>query len=192
MGRLKLGELMGRMILGTAIAAVVMYLFGFLYWGASLVPYGALKQAGDPHVAGQALLGQFPDRGTYMVPSPQNMATSPDLMEKGPVAIIHMTAPAGRPAMDPAIMAGGFGMNLVVIVLLALLMQRLAPKLPAYGDKALLSIGLAAIAAIAIHGGDAVWWQVPLPWKLVQGLYDFAFLAGSGLILARFIGPKAA
>ena len=111
-----------RFLTGVVIAAVVLYLFGFVYWGMG--PYGRViwKHTADDEAAGAALLAHFPENGTYYVPAmKEDMGITTRLMEKGPVAFVHVIARDGRPMMDPSIMVGGFFLNLVVIVLIAVL-----------------------------------------------------------------------
>lgn len=222
-----------RPILCIAIAAVVLYAWGFLVW--AVIPYPAVvwKKPVNEQAARKALKEQFPERGTYVVPAfDHDQAAKETLFKEGPVAMVHMTHPAGRPLADPAIMGGGFVLNLVGLVLIAIILRRVGDPRTAQGegDSPLLlrdhpaspdplarvphappaaqkgtvpggsayweRVGFVALvgltAAVLIDGGDAVWWQIPWPWKLYQAFYDFSFWLIAGLILARFIGaPKA-
>ena len=181
---------MVRLITGVIVSAVVLYLFGFVYWGMG--PYGTAiwKQTASDEAAGAALARHFPENGVYFVPGAGNDAeTVAALHEKGPVAFVHMLAVDGRPMLDPSIMIGGFFLNLASIVLIALLLKLVAPALPTYAGR----VGFVSLAGIAaavfIDGGAAVWWQEPWQWKLYQGAYDVAFWIIAGVILAAFIQP---
>lgn len=179
---------MKRTILGICLAQVIIYLWGFLVWG--LGPYRTLiwKQPVDDAAAGAALREQFPSNGMYAVPSfNQDEATVAEMFAKGPVAFVHMVAVNGRPLMDPSILAGGFVLNLAVIVLIVLLLTRAAPALPGYVDRVRF-VALAGLSAILlIDGGDVVWWQLAWNWKLYMAGYHFSFWLISGLILAKFV-----
>ena len=59
---------MTRLAAGTALAAVAMFVWGMLFWGANPLPYRAWKQPTDDVGAGQALRTYFPETGTYAVP----------------------------------------------------------------------------------------------------------------------------
>src|SRR5580692_2872338 len=61
-------QLMKRTIIGVAIACVVLYVYGFLYWGMG--PYKTMiwKHTRDDAAAGAALREYFPENGIYLVP----------------------------------------------------------------------------------------------------------------------------
>ncbi len=184
---------MTRTIVGIAVTSVVVFLWGFLVWG--LGPYKTMiwKHTRDDAAAGSALREHFPENGTYLVPGFANDdATMESLSKKGPVALVHMIAVGGAAPMDPMVMVKGFCLNLVVIILIALLLQRVVSALPTYGSRVMF-VALAGLAAtVLIDGGDIVWWNIAWPWKLYQGFYAFTFWVIAGLILAWSVRPKTA
>jgi hypothetical protein len=119
----------------------------------------------------------------------ENMEITTRLMEKGPVAFVHVIAREGRPMMDPSIMVGGFFLNLVVIVLIAVLLKIAAPALPTYAARAGFVALVGLTVAIFSEGNDAVWWQITWQWKLYQAVYTLGFWLIAGVTLAAFIGP---
>lgn len=138
---------MKRVLLGIVIASVVLYLFGFLWWGGAL-PYATAiwKQPVEQETARVALRTHFPDNGAYFVPGVnEDQAAAEKLTAEGPVAFVHILAANGRPLLDPRIMVGGFILNLAAIVLITLLLQRAAPALPRYSQR----VGFAALAGFA-------------------------------------------
>jgi hypothetical protein len=182
---------MGRTIFGVVIAAIVIYLWGFVYWGLGPFNRHIWKQTADNEAAGRALLEHFPERGTYFVPNsypdPQKAEA---IFKTGPVAMIHMLAPKGRPMADPTIMGGGFVLNLVVIVLVVLVLKNTAASTPTYFSKLGLLALIGVTASLLIDGGDAVWWQVPWQWKLYQAFYNTSVWIIAGAILAPFVTSK--
>ena len=188
---------MKRPVIGVVIASVVLYVWGFLVWGIG--PYATLfwKQAKDDEVAGQMLLEQFPENGTYYVPAfTHEQAKIEQLFEQGPVAFVHMLAVDGRSPVDPAIMVQGFVLNLVVIVLVAMLLNQVAPALPTYIDRVKF-VALAGLAsAILIDIGDCAWWQMDWGWMAYRGTYHVSAWVVMGLVLGCFLekqtgNPKA-
>ena len=182
---------MVRFVLGVIFATIAAYAFGFLYWGVLTLPYEVgWKQTRDDEAAGKALLEHFPQRGTYFVPGKtHDPARHEKLSKQGPTAMVHMITREGRPVFDPMMMAEGFALDLVSVVLLAALMSFAAKGLPTYGSRVTL-IALAALAAVVfVDGGDLVWWRLPLEWKLVQALYTFSTWFVAGILLAIFIKP---
>ncbi len=183
---------MKRLVLGIVIAAIVLYLWGFLVWG--LGPYRTViwKKPADEAAARKVLKAQFPENGTYYVPSFGQEQAVVEEFKQGPVAMVHILAVGGRPLADPSIMIGGFVLNLVALALIALILQRVASAMPNYGQRVGFVALIGLTAALLCDGGDAVWWQIPWSWKLYQAGYDFSFWLIAGLILARFVEAKRA
>ena len=183
---------MGRMVLGIVLASIVMFFWGFLFWGINPYAYHAWRPVEDHETAAAALLRQFSERGTYYVPE---MIEDRELLESrfeaGPLAFVHMIDVDGRPMFDPTIMLQGFVLNTVVIMLIALFLHQALPALPTYGRR-FGHAGLAGLAAVVfIDCGDAVWWQIPWDWKLMQASYDLSAWIVAAAVLSAFIRPTA-
>jgi hypothetical protein len=179
---------MKRFYLGVVLAALAMFVWGMVYWGANPLPYTAWKHATDDVAASQALLQYFPENGTYYIPGMyHDKATLAKLFQQGPVAFVHMLRREGRPMMDPSIMGKGIVLYLIVSFLLAWLVRLALPGLPTYGSRLKLVCVAALVAVLMIDMGDQVWWYIPFAWKLQQGLYNFSDLLIGGLVLAKFV-----
>lgn len=164
------------------LAAVAMYFWGFLYWGISPLPYQSWQQTDDA-AAQAALREHFPSPGTYFVPGMNHPeAELAALYAKGPIAMVHMASVDGRPIMDPAMMAIGFGLCLFTAAAIAWVVSRFGG---AYADRLKSVLILAFAASFAIHLGDVVWWSVDVGWKIWPMVYDFAAWTIAGAILAR-------
>ncbi len=184
---------MKRTAIGVAIACVVLYVWGFLYWGFGPYKTHIWKHTRDDAAAGAALREHFPQNGTYLVPGFANDdATMEALSKKGPVALVHMIAVGGGPSFDPMMLAKGFVLNLIVIVLIALLLRQVATSLPTYWDRVRFVTLAGLRAAVLIDGGDIAWWHISWEWKLYQAFYSVSFWVIAGLILARFVNSKPA
>ncbi|MCA9078346.1 MAG: hypothetical protein KDA93_25180 [Planctomycetaceae bacterium] len=185
---------MKNLIIGTVIAAVVLYLYGFLYWGGA-IPYGehVWKQSSDDSAAGLALVQHFPDKGTYFVPASTNAAEARvALYEQGPVAMVHMLAPQGRPEVDPSIMIQGFLVNLAFIIAVGLLMKHVVKALPSFGSRLMMAILAGLACTLLTDIGDIAWWTIDWQWKVYTGLYHFTAWVIVGAILAAFVRPNEA
>lgn len=183
---------MTRTLLAALAAAFAMYLFGFAYWAGNPLPYAAWKHTLDDEAAGRALREHFPESGTYYLPGSHHDAeTRTRLHERGPVAFVHVTARDGRPVMESAMMAKGFGINLAVAFLLAVMLGKVRSALPGYGQRLAFAALGGLAAAVLVDLGDAVWWYIPLEWKLHQALYTFSVWLVGGAVLAAFIKPRS-
>lgn len=179
-------------VTGIVLATLALYAWGMIYWGANPLPYTSWKRVVDDRAAQSVLREQFPETGTYYLPGMYNdAATISELHRAGPVAFVHITAHDGRPPNEPGVLVKGFLLDLAVVILIALLMRQALPALPSYGAR----LRLAALAGLAgvvlIDLGDAVWWYLPLEWKLHQALYDLSAWVVAGAVLAHFVRPTA-
>lgn len=181
---------MKRLALGVLIAAALVYAWGFLVWGLGPYPTLVWDQPVSHDRSAEVLREQFPTNGTYYVPAhTDDQDLLADRFEAGPVAFVHMLHVDGRSMMDPRIMAMGFLLNLVVIVLTAVLLQRAAPALPSYWSRVQFVTLVGLVAVVMIDFGAAVWWDISWAWQCYQAFYDLTFFFLAGLILAKFV-PK--
>jgi hypothetical protein len=179
-------------VLGVVISSVVLFLWGFVYWGMG--PYGRhiWKHAADDEQAAAALRAQFPENGTYMVPAvTHEPATLDRLSRRGPVALVHVLAAEGRPPFDPLMMVQGFAFNVAVIVMIAVLLHLAMPALPTFARRAQFVLVAGLLALLVNDVGDVVWWRIDWPWKAYQAVYTFTEWAVPGLILAALMHSKA-
>ncbi len=183
---------MARLTIGIFLASLALYLWGFLYWGMSPLPYSAWKHTADDASAGQALREHFPENGTYYVPGFQNDAdTRGKLYEAGPVGFVHITASDGRPELDTGIMLRGFFVNVLFVALLAFLMRNLFGNSSAgFGAKLGFAAFVGVTASVLIDLGEVAWWGLSLDWKVRMAAYNVSAWLVAGAALAPFIGPR--
>ncbi len=190
---------MKKTYIGVAITIIVLWFWGFAYWGFG--PYGNViwNKAADDVAAGEALRQHFPENGTYYVPAFPSENTDAEmdrvenLFKSGPVAFVHMLRVDGRDMMDMGMMVQGFILNAVVIVLITVILTMLSAALPSYADRMKLVALVGLTSVLLIDFGQAVWWGIDWPWKLYQAFYNFSVWIVCGLILAKFIeSPGAA
>ena len=171
---------MKNLLIGSLLSAFVFFIWGFIYFGASGIPYNFLGDAGDP---GAVLDASFPTDGTYVVPDPR-AENAAELMERGPFAVVHIKKGGSAP-MDPAMMVGGFLHGFIYAALLGLLLQ--AAKPASYGA----SVKFCAIAGLAgafmARIGDVIWWHKSWAWQLSDLAYATIGSLLIGLVLAKFI-----
>ena len=181
---------MKQAILGVLVATIVLYLWGFVYWGASTVPYYAWEQAPDDRAAGAALLEHFPESGVYYMPGNDHpMEERNQLFEQGPTGFVILDRD-GRPAFDTSIMIGGLILNAIVVAVLAMLLQITLPAAPTYIQRLRIVTYAGAAGVFLINFGDVVWWAIPMGWVVAQAVYNFTGVVIAGAILARFIKPS--
>jgi hypothetical protein len=176
-----------RILLAAALSAVLMFLWGFLFWGVMNV--GALLMQPLPAQAELDLLAvlrnvQAPS-GMYLYPMPpaegdeeaqQNFATQ---HQEGPRLQLALVAEGGAP-MPPAQLALGWGHNFLVALLAACLLALAGKGLPCFGTRFLAVLLLVFAASLWGNGGDWVWWFHSGTYCLGNAAYQL----GAGLLMA--------
>ncbi len=179
---------MQRTILGIVVTTVGLFMLGFIYWGLSPMPYDSWKKTEDVAQTQQILRDTFPESGTYFIPGRlEDTELMSSLYAKGPTASIHINLEGADPA-DPAIMAQGFVLNLLVVSLMAGLFKVCRAK--EYRDFAWISMMVGVIGVVMFDGGHIVWWQEPAGWVAWQMIYNFSALVFVGHILGIFMKEK--
>lgn len=175
-------------VTGIIVATLVLYVWGFLFWGVNPIPYEALTQAPDDAAVQEMLREYFPESGTYLVPG---TAHDDDeltrLFEAGPIATVHIRLSGGSP-MDIGIMIGGFILDLVFVTILAAFF-RMAGAME-FRDFARLSLGVGAAAVVLIDVGDMIWWRETVSWRIWPAIYNFTAFLIAGHLLGAFMKRK--
>lgn len=180
---------MQKTIIGIVVTTLIVYIWGFLYWGVSTLPYASWQQSPDDAVAQEMLAEHFPESGTYFIPGVGNDSeTRTALYEKGPTGFVHITHGSSSEA-DPAIMVQGLLLNLIIVALMAVFFR--VAGATEFRDFARLSVIAGAVAVVAIHVGDIVWWRMHLEWKIWQLLYDYSVWLLAGHLLGVFMKQQA-
>ena len=172
-------------------AAFAVYIWGFLFWGASTLPYQVWERAADDPAAQQAVRQHFPRNGFYAIPSVQHdAATLETLATTGPTAFVVVTAADGRPPMVPSVMILGFLQMILVAALVAALLSCIGGALT-FGRKVQLTLLVGVISAAQSQFADAIWWMYPWDWKLILCLYELGAFFIMGVILAKMLPARA-
>ena len=59
---------MAKTLVGIIVTTLALFLWGYLYWGISPMPYNSLVQNADDAAVQEILRDAFPESGTYLVP----------------------------------------------------------------------------------------------------------------------------
>ncbi|MDE0660974.1 MAG: hypothetical protein OXI79_15145 [Gammaproteobacteria bacterium] len=159
-----------RASLGILVTAVVLFVFGFLYWAANPLPNAALNAVGDAGAAARAVGEQFPETGMYSFIGSGLSAT---------VIVNH----GATEDVDPLVMVYGFIHYLLIAAILAVVLRSGAP-LSAHVRRAFI-LGLAAV--VVVEGSDIVWWGYTWGWKLWSAVYHVLVFVIGALVLSKFL-----
>ena len=174
--------------LGALLAAIAMFVWGFVYWGSGLVDPFTHMSAEAEAALGEAVKTNLTADGVYVVPDPKN-GTEEEWMQRmsaGPFAMINLKA-GGTPPMQTTL-ALGFVHMLVTTILLAALLMYVTPAAN-YLERLKVIATVGFIAAVFAHFGQPIWWHYPWPYALVGAIYDLGAYVISGAVLAYFVTP---
>jgi hypothetical protein len=179
---------MKRFLLAPLLAALAMFFWGFIYYGLSGIPYKALGTAGD---VAPAVTQLFPADGTYIFPDPRTPPEAlAEQMKRGQALMVHVKK-SGVKEMDPNTLIHGFLLEFVSCLLVAGLLQKVAPAFHGFGGRVMFVFTLGLLLTLFSNGGQAIWWQQPWGWHLMTMLHDGVAFLLAGIVLAGFHTPKA-
>jgi hypothetical protein len=178
-----------RVVLAAAVSAILMFVWGFVFWGPVLGMtaklLSPLPAESELDVIAPLRAANVPD-GMYVYPGPladMNDKESTETWEKkikeGPV--LHMAYhQQGISPMDPMMFAKGLGHSFVMALLAGLLLVVALPALPSYGGRVGFLLFVSVIAALWTTVSDVIWWAHPPRYASGQ----IAYIAVSGLLMA--------
>jgi hypothetical protein len=181
---------MKKFVLAPALAALAMFIFGFLYWGATKLPYKYLGHVSDDATASEALKKIFPKSGAYFVPGMYlDDAKHKELAERGPIAEVYYTDHGMSVDPSPGMLIKGYLYEFVLCLLLSLMLVNLAPAFKCWTCRVKFCAAIGLLMALGEYG-YTVWWMHDVAWTTVQALYDFVALVIAGLVLGKLLTPK--
>ena len=173
---------MKRLLVGTTLAAVAMFFWGFVYWGVLPFPWTIIAAAPD-EVALTRALGELPESGAYVLPHPTASSEEEAMKrtEAGPLATVLITK-QGRNPMDP--MLPGFAHMWISALLMGMLLQRLGTR--SYAGALGMMACVGSVAALWSNLGRPIWYAQPWDYHILLAVYDFSGWLVAGLVLAKF------
>ena len=181
---------MRRVMLGSLVAGLAMWVVGFIFWGPLLgwIPFSALDQSTQATLQ-QALktaLGPT-GTGTYLVPSPATQIGTV-LHAQGPVAMVQFTN-AGFPGFDTTSLLWGLGLAVACAFALGLALRAVAANL-GFGDR----LKLVGLVVLAISGytnlGQPIFNHAPWGYFVYLFISDMVTWLVAGAVLARWFLPS--
>jgi lipopolysaccharide export LptBFGC system permease protein LptF len=184
-----MGKMLGRVIVGAAVAAVAMFIIGFIFFGTPLARLG-MASLGDTEAAAvqQALAANLPRTGTYSVPGIDTPAQT-NMYSQGPIATIHYNT-SGFAGVDSASLISGLVLNFIVALLIGIALSAIADRVGDTGSR----VKAAATIAVAVSAFN--FFCKPIYFHHDWGFAIYMFVAQAlmlvvaALILAWFL-PRA-
>jgi len=175
----------GKSILGAVVTGFVLFMFGFVYWAISPLPYTSWNEVDDVAAAQATAAQLFPLDGIYHLPGAGNDAESQKLLETGPSVFVTINhSPAS--GADPASLAIGFVHNVLSAGLIGLAIVGVAGLRPRINRALMIGV----LAVFVINGSEVIWWEAPVGWLAHQIIYYLIYFALAAVVLNYFL-PRA-
>ena len=182
---------MPRMMLGAILAAIAMFITGFIFFATPLnrIAFSGTNET-QQAVVQQTLAANLPATGTYQIPIAEQSAATAIMYGKGPIATIHYnTARFAASSMEQLI--GGFVHDIIVALIIGFALLGIASRVTDFGSRARL-VGLFSVAATAlVHLGEPIWYHHGWTHFIYFFIGDSAILIAGGLIIARWFLPRS-
>jgi hypothetical protein len=188
-----------RVLLGSLASALMLMLWGFLFWVVLSAPGGALRAIPDEPPLLETLLQSLPESGSYYFPLPPETTGAqqgPPDMEAfrlrhmaGPVGLLHFS----REGADPlafGMYARGFAHLFVSSFIAALFLLAAQPILDTYLQRVLFVFGLGLFGVVAMSLSEPVWWHLPWAHYLNGALFHLSGWFLAALVLAGTVRPS--
>ncbi|HAB19341.1 MAG TPA: hypothetical protein DCE44_23290 [Verrucomicrobiales bacterium] len=178
---------MKRFLLGSFVAALVLFAFGAAFWTCP-IPYAYVEKPSTADGSlGAALREHLPNDGLYLVPGIHaDPSVTLDQYQRGPVATIHYRRDGVTP-MAPEALVAGFFHGWITTAFLAIMLRLAA--LPRYGQRLMLVTLAGLAAANYMKLSDGIYWYQPWPWLVLNAAYDAAAFLVAGSVLAAIVKP---
>lgn len=180
-----------RTLLGIFLAAVILFVWGFLFWGISPYPKAVLKSlpAADQAVVIGALKSMTAS-GVFLVPNgPDTAETDPEFEKKhleGPVATL-IVRQEGLPAMAPQVMINGF-LHMLGASFLAAMVLISSGRREFFG-RFMVCFWMGLFVAVWTEISRVVWFYFPWNYCLLYMAYHFSSCVILGIVLGITVRP---
>jgi hypothetical protein len=182
---------MKSVLIGSLIGSIVLFLWGFAYWG--LLPISGMVFVDAPPSLTQELR-TLPRSGTYLVPGmdlyERDEAEFRRQHQTGPIATLYVRKEGANPG-SPSTIGLGLLHMFVSVVLMGMLLRSVAGVMPVYGSRALFTWIAGSVGAFMADISPIIWWLQPAPLHVANLVYHVVGWGWVGLILARFVRPRA-
>ena len=178
--------MIGRALIGAVVAAVAMFILGFLFFATQLAGIGTKSLPDQQAAAVQTALAQnLPETATYSIPSAAT-AGQTTLYGRGPIATVHYNS-RGFAVGNPATMIAGFIHMLVVTFLMAVGLYTVSRYAASFAERVKLLILGTLGATIFMRLGEPIWFHHDWGHAIYLFVADTVSLGVAGLIILKLL-----
>ena len=177
---------MPRVIFGAAVAAIAMFIIGFIFFATPLARL-ATASIDDNQAAAvqQAMAANLPKTGTYSVPGLDTEAQT-NMFSQGPIATIHYNI-GGFAATDAGSLVTGLVLNFIVALLIGTALIGIDRRVADFGSRARVGVLIAIAATAFTRLGEPIYRHHDWPHFIYLFIADALALCAAAIILAWFL-----
>lgn len=181
-----------RALIASCVAAVVLFVWGFVFWMFTPAPRAMMKPVADENRLVYELQQSLPESGCYSVPNcanatdDQGKKAAEERMKNGPMVLVfYRKEPPG-----PIMMLYGYAHMAASALLAALLLNLALPGLQSFAARWLFVTLLGTFASVWITLSQSIWMMHPWEYSLLYAGFQVVGWVLAGLVLAAIICPK--
>lgn len=191
---------MSRLLIGALLAAVVLFVWGALFWVVLPLRFAVLRPVPGDEAVVSLLKKSLPQDGVYLSPFPDEERFTADPKEagaefsrrqqEGPVLQITYRKDGVSPR-SLAAFALGFGQVLLSSLLIGSLLTLALPGLPTYTSRVLFVFLAGVFAAVTVSLSPPIWFHQPWELPLFNALYHASGWFVAAFVLAAVVRPRS-
>lgn len=177
-------------ILGAVVGGLVMFVWGFVFFGVLPTSSSVIKAVDNQAEMQQLLKDRLPGTGVYMVPFAEDASDTEfqALHTQGPIVTIQYREEGGEP-MAPGTFMLGYFHEVLVLLIMGLLLK--ITGIDSYGGRlAVVFLGGVAGSMFATMSAP-IWWLQPWSMPLMDMLYQSVAWFLAGLVVAGMVKPTS-
>ncbi|MFW2828675.1 hypothetical protein [Sphingomonas sp. ID0503] len=180
---------MVRVLIGSIVAAIAMFITGFVFWATPLSKLGLssvdVQQSANVQAA---LAANLPHTGVYMIPWPDTPEGTA-MFGRGPIASVDYNT-AGASLTNPTPMIVGFVQEVIVALFIGLGLLAISGRVTDFPSRIKVALALTGAAAILITTQDPIFMHGDWRHALYNLIACFAVLAAGSFVLVKWFLPK--
>jgi hypothetical protein len=182
----------GRVIIGSTVAAIVLMIWGILFWAVLAIPEDTMDPLPNGEATAEMIAAALPGSGVYVWPPTSDdglPATAPIDRARQPQMQIFYREAALDP-MSPTTMARGFLHMFAVSLLAAVLLAVAAPRIESYLRRVGFVLLAGVLAGVAVNLAQPIWFGHPWDYHLLMFVNEAMKGLLLGLVLAGVVRQK--
>jgi len=184
---------MKRLLVAAFAAAVVLMIWGFLYWTVNPWSRQVLRGIEGEDAVIETLRNAIPETGVYFMPSEgMTSETSHESFvekhERGPI-IRLMFRSQGADPMAPSVFILGFIHFFLSAFVMAMIVMKVQPLLPGFRKRLDFIVLIALFAVLFIDWSDPVWMYTPTSYAWFLTVYHVVGWLLAGSVIAAIVRP---